>query len=201
MVLGLVVLFACLHKRGRNSGPILWGILAVIVGFVAFGLSSSLIDRLLVSNEEQLRFLVFPSLFSLLSERPFLGQGIGAFQDVFRTHVPLRAAQAEWTMAHNSYLENIYELGVIGAGLLYSALMLVLVRLVRGLRVRSTDEGLQAMALACMVAAGFHSMFDFSLQMPAVAALFAALIGIGWSQSFTRKDRAAIQAAEAKNDI
>jgi hypothetical protein len=38
-------------------------------------------------------------------------------------------------------------------------------------------------AFACLVGAGFHALFDFSLQMPATAALFAVLLALGWSQS------------------
>ena len=40
------------------------------------------------------------------------------------------------------------------------------------------------MALACFILAAFHAMFDFSLQMPALAAFFAWLMGIGYAQSF-----------------
>lgn len=188
-LLGILVLSAALYNRGRGSGPLLWGLLSAILGFVALALTSGVIDRLLVTNEEQLRFVVYPVILEQIWERPWLGQGIGAFYDTFRAHLPVEAALAEWNLAHNTYLENIYELGIPAAALLYLVLLMVLIGLLRGLRVRSTDTGLPALALACMVTGGFHAVFDFSLQMPAAAALFAALLGLGWSQSFTRKDR------------
>jgi hypothetical protein len=34
------------------------------------------------------------------------------------------------------------------------------------------------------VGTGFHAIFDFGLQMPATAALLAAIMGMGWMQSF-----------------
>ena len=33
--------------------------------------------------------------------------------------------------------------------------------------------------------AGFHAFLGFSLQIPAIALLFAFVLGIGWSQSFS----------------
>lgn len=200
-VLGLIVLFLALSKGGRASSIGLWAVLAAIVGFVLFALTSDTIDRFLASSGEGLRFVVFPVVFQHIFDRPWLGQGIGAFQDTFRAFVPLKAAEGEWDMAHNSYLENFYELGIPAAMLLYLALAGVLLRLLAGLRTRSQDLGVPAAALACLTTAGVHAMFDFSLQMPACAALFAAILGIGWAQSFARKDRAVLRPSEANNDI
>jgi hypothetical protein len=52
-----------------------------------------------------------------------------------------------------------------------------------------------------MVTGAAHATVDFSLQMPAIAALFAAILGIGWSQSFAREARASMTRREARNDI
>lgn len=192
--LGLIVLMIAMTRRRRAANLMLWGIVALIAIFVASALSTTLIGRLmfLVDTGEDARFLVFPVLLAQIADRPWLGQGIGAFQDAFRPHVPLEVANFEWDMAHSSYLENLYELGVPAAVVLYLALALVVARLLAGLRRRESDAGLPALALAVLTAAGVHATVDFSLQMPACTALFAVILGLGWSQSFRRPDRAAL---------
>jgi O-antigen ligase len=91
-------------------------------------------------------------------------------------------------MAHNSYLENAYEFGLPAAAVFYTALALIAARLVRGARTRRRDTDIAAFAIGCLAAGAFHAAFDFSLQMPAAAALFAAILGLGWAQSFTREE-------------
>ena len=196
---GLVVLLVCLARRKRIANYLVWGMVVLIVGFVASTLSANLIGRLvfLAATGEEPRFTIYPALFQELWDRPWLGQGVGAFQDAFRPHVPPAVANFDWDLAHNSYLENFYELGIPGAAVLYLTLGLIVLRLLVGVRTRETDVGLPALALAVATTAALHSTLDFSLQMPACAALFAALMGLGWSQSFRRKDRASLQAGES----
>jgi len=199
--LGLVALLVAYGARRRAGQAALWGVLVAILAFVAVVLGSGTLDRLLADDAAGARPPVYAAILEHLSDRPWLGQGAGAFHDTFRAHLPLEAATAEWDMAHNSYLENAWELGLPAAALLYLALGLVLARLVRGLAVRKTDTGLPAVALAVMVTGAAHATVDFSLQMPACAALFAAILGIGWAQSFPRQERASMTRAEAVNDI
>ena len=91
-------------------------------------------------------------------------------------------------MAHNSYLENMFELGLPAAGAFYAALLLVGLRLLAGLSVRQRGRTVLAFAFGAYVTAAFHSGFDFSLQMPALAAVFAWILGVGYAQSFPEKE-------------
>lgn len=199
-LLGLVVLLLAMGKR-KGNGPMLLGVMVVIMGFVTFALSSDTLNRFLMTSDENGRFTVFPVVYERIFDRPVLGQGIGAFHETFRAHIPAEAAVAEWDMAHNSYLENFYELGIPAAALLYLVLAGILIRCIAGVRTREEDLGLPGLALACIVTGGVHAMFDFSLQMPASAALFACILAIGWAQSFNRNDRASLKLAEIKNDL
>lgn len=187
-VLGLIVMMASTRTQTSQGSVALWVVLLSIVGFVAFAFSSQTITRLF-AEQEQLRFIIFEEIYARILERPWLGQGIGAFHDTFRQYLPLDAAAAEWDMAHNSYLENTYELGIPASVLLYTALTLIALRIRYGLQVRDSDKALPALGLACFITAAAHSLFDFSLQMPATAALFAAVLGLSWSQSWGRKER------------
>ena len=89
----------------------------------------------------------------------------------------------EWDYAHNTYLELAHELGLPAAAALLLAQGLVVRRLWRGAAERRRNRWPACVGLGAAAAAGLHALLDFSLQMPAAAALFAMLLGIGWAQS------------------
>lgn len=116
----------------------------------------------------------------------------GAFPLAFRPYTPRSQAAWVWDRAHNSYLENAFEFGLPAAALLFFSLAVVGWRLHAGVRTRKRHQGTPAFALACFAAAAAHSLVDFSLQIPAIAALFAAILGIGWAQSFPTRHTAGV---------
>ncbi len=185
-LIGIVVLIWSLQQSDRKGHVLLWMVLAIVIGFVLLTSTGNVVDRM-ANNSDDARFVIFPHVIDGILERPVLGHGGGAFLDTFRVHVPLEMAMAEWSMAHSTYLENLYEFGVPAAGTFFLALFLIAVRLLRGVRSRRQNQFVPSFALACFVAAAFHATVDFSLQMPAVAALFAAILGMGWAQSFSTK--------------
>ena len=186
--IGLLAFLAARRQRGAEGGWILWAVVGAGIAFIAVTTTSGLLDRLITTDTEELRFVIYPEVWAGALERPLLGHGAGAFHDTFRARVPEGAGIAEWDMAHNSYLENAYEFGLPAAAAFYAALGLIAARLVRGARTRRRDTDIAAFAIGCLAAGAFHAAFDFSLQMPAAAALFAAILGLGWAQSFTREE-------------
>jgi O-antigen ligase len=184
-LVGVLALLTTLRLRGGRAavGPVL--IFGGIVALVLISASSGTVSRMMVTSDEAGRFAVYPLVWEAALQRPLLGHGLGAFEDVFRAFVPVEAAVGAWDKAHNSYLENLFELGLPAALALYLALFLVGWRLLRGLLQRKRDRAPVAVAFACFLLAGFHAFFDFSLQMPGLAGFFAWLIGIGYVQSFS----------------
>lgn len=187
-IIGVLILLSTQRVRGEKAslGPAL--IVGAILLLIFVAGSTGTIDRLLTDSEENGRFAVYPAVVAAISERPLLGNGLGAFHTVFRAWVPLESAWGEWDMAHNSYLENIFELGLPAALALYAALGLIGLRLFQGVRTRRRNRAPVAIAFACFMLAGFHALFDFSLQMPAIAAFFAWILGLGYAQSFPATD-------------
>jgi len=190
-IIAVLVFFFSYRLRGTGNGVTLGITLIAILGFVMFTSTSGLTERLLMDREEGGRFAIYPLIIDGIKERPLLGHGLGAFHDTFRAYVPETAAmgEGEWHLAHNSYLENIYELGIPAAAALYGALVLIVFWIWQGTRTRQRDRVYSCMALAAALSAGFHSVFDFSLQMPAVAALFAILLGMGAAQSISQRKK------------
>lgn len=190
-IVGLAVLIASWRGGGRRWDPWLMVPLLAIVLFVVMTSATGLTKRLLAADAEEGRFLVYPGILEGILDRPLVGHGIGSFHDAFRTFTPFEAAFGEWVRAHSSYLENGFELGLPAAALFYLSIGLVGWQLHNGCVERRQDRAFACCALACLAAAAFHSVFDFSLQMPATAAMFSAILGIGWAQSFTRRERTA----------
>lgn len=184
-LVGLMVFALAVRGSGGGGLRIALSVLAAIAAFVLLTSSGVLLDRL-ESSGPDMRFEIYPHVVEGIMERPLLGHGAGAFHDTFRVHVPLVAAGAgEWAMAHSSYLENAYEFGLPAASVFYLALALIGWRLFLGVLRRRRNRNVPAFALACFLVAALHSLFDFSLQIPAVPALFAAILGLGWAQSFS----------------
>ena len=186
-IIALITFSLAYRVKGRASSPVMILTLLAIVGFVVFTLSSDLTERFLATSDENLRFEIYPFVIEGIMQRPLLGHGLGAFLDAFRADVPLIAASGEWDFAHNAFLENVYELGIPAAAAFYLALGMITWRLWRGTRERMRDREFSCLAFAAVLAVTFHSIFDFSMQMPATASLFALIIGMGWTQSYSER--------------
>ncbi|MCR9152384.1 MAG: O-antigen ligase family protein [Rhodobacteraceae bacterium] len=187
-IIGILVFILTREREGRVSIGLL-ATVGFVFAFVVFVLSSGLGQRLVSTSEEESRFEVYDRITALIAERPILGHGLGSFQDVFRAELPLDLATTEWTMAHNSYLENALEFGLVGAAAFYLALAWLGALVLHGTMVRRRHRVFSRVALACFAAAAFHAFFDFSLQIPAIAAAFAMILGIGVAQSQRRGTR------------
>lgn len=132
---------------------------------------------------EDQRFIAWSGVLEGIGARPLTGHGLGAFHDVFRAHMPPELGGAEWNAAHNSYLEHAFELGLPAALALVLALALIAAGVLAGLARRRRLRPVLVFALAVLMAGGLHALVDFSLQMPANAALLALILGAAWALS------------------
>ena len=100
---------------------------------------------------------------------------IGASATAPRPPGPEIRERPAWTLPGRLALSVAVALAVVGIGLLSSG-------------VSGSETALTAVGASLLVA--FHSLFDFSLQMPAVALLFAIILGIGVGQARTTREAA-----------
>ncbi|MFK7849074.1 MAG: O-antigen ligase family protein [Rhodothermales bacterium] len=188
-MVGLLVFLSTWRGRERRWNPWLWAVMLAVIGFVILTSATGMTNRILATGPENARFLIYPEVVKAIMDRPLLGHGLGSFHDVFRQYVPAEAAVGEWVRAHNSYLENAFEFGLPGAAAFYLALLIFANRIRRATVVRKNNRAFPCFALACIATAATHSLFDFSLQMPAIAAIFAVILALGWGQSFSNRTR------------
>jgi O-antigen ligase len=193
-LLGLLVLLITLnaHKNTRNIYILCFSVGFVIIGGLVFYTSSAgLLARLDSQGlTDPLRMLNYELTWSAILTNPWTGFGLGSFEAVFPLYKTMANAGTYIqpyliNYAHNTYLETIFELGFPAAlALFYCFLRLVSICFI-GLFVRKKNRLYPSVGLAatCLIAA--HSSVDFSMQIPAVAYIYALLMGAACAQSFS----------------
>lgn len=132
------------------------------------------------------RIAAWEMTLQAIAERPLLGYGHGAYQELFfLAHGPELGRVGIFDHAHNDYLQTAAELGLPAAGALWLALMLLWGLCLTGAIARRRRRLYPLVASTAGVLVGLHALTDFSLLMPAVAMTFAAILGIGCAQSRT----------------
>lgn len=190
-----VLLLGLLRVRGRGeANRQLIGI--AFVGFAFFvvvgGIAgNALFSKFAVSGDYSSRLRIWSAAFQSISLSPWMGWGLGGFGDVFTLLQPANSLEPN-DIAHSTPLETVVELGVFAA---IPAMVVVAlpwaVCLRGGLTRRPAHRYLPAAAFAVAAVPILHSLIDFSLQMPAIGFTTAALLGMGWAQSFSRNERSA----------
>ena len=152
----------------RTSLPVaivaLCAVLVIIyasAGRVTDELSRTSLDEV---NQPLSKFAVWRASGALIDEAPWFGVGRGAFEPAFtRIHAP--TALVSYSHVENEYVQVLVDWGVIGAGLLAIAGVLVAVAAIR----RWREGPLAAGALAALVAIGAQSVVDFGAELLGLA--------------------------------
>jgi O-antigen ligase len=188
---GTIVLMVLLDRRvsSRSTLSRVTVGTALAVASIAFYLTSELlldrINRTDITTEARME--VFANVDRAIGDNPLLGFGYGTFADSFRLYDQVEDT-VQYDRAHNTWLENAFELGVPAALALYLALGGLAVTCWRGVARRYRDWVFPATGAAASVLVGVHATVDFSLQLPAVAILYATIMGVGVAQSYSSID-------------
>lgn len=189
----LVVLFGAIGAsravRGRHA--VAMAATAIAAGLAFFALSGDTVTQRLAgtSFERENRMRAYQLTIEATADSAWSGTGYGSFQPVFRMYRD-ETIPGIYDKAHNSYLETALELGVPAAAALILAIAAAAGLCAAGVRRRRRDVIYPSVGLAAAVLVGVHSLVDFSLQIPAVAATFALILGVGCAQSWsTRRQR------------
>lgn len=162
---------------------LLLGLLAVTVS--GDGTITRLAEETSVDQETQ-RTSVYRLTLQAIADGPYTGFGLGAFQAAFRMYRDTALPDPlVWEYAHNIPLETAMDLGIPGATLLALCFVAIAAAGLRGLSIRRRDRIYPILAVASTVLIGAHGLVDFSAQIPAVAAGFALLLGLGYTQSWS----------------
>lgn len=178
-----VILLA--SRKIKNNAAVMF--LLAAIGLVSGGVlkqsGDQLIERLNeISSENQDRWLVYDILSKANVENRWLGVGYGSFEKSFRLYRD-ETISAYYDKAHNTYLENIFELGLLQASALFAAIFLMVLICLRGVWVRRKNWIYPAIGFSASLLVGAHALVDFSLQIPAVAFTYALIMGAAVGQA------------------
>lgn len=153
-----------------------------------------------ISKDSNLRLSVYNVTSSAIADFPLNGTGLGSFPDVFKAYRDagmIGQPDAQTGHAHNSYLELMLELGVPVAILVFLVFAIIWGRCLYGAWSRRQNGYIPALAASAAFLVAFHSLFDFSAQIPAVAIIFIILLAAGFAQSYSRQ----VDLSDASRDI
>lgn len=186
---GLLVLWAGLWGAGimrRRSALLSMGGL-ILLGLLVLSLGGEgTLNRLAEAGiRDDTRDILNRIGWNAFLNAPLTGYGLGSYPAVLSIHRDATLSQPETFLhAHNLHLEMVLEIGAVATLLLYASVGAVLLTCLAGLRQRRRDQIYPAVTLAVATLLILHGLVDFSLQMPAIAATFAFILGLGLAQSF-----------------
>jgi len=189
-LLAVILFFLVLQSSHKMPSNKTFTALLLVVGITAawvFNMSGDAVvarlDDISLVNNDRLR--VYEILTKANQENPWLGNGYGSFAKTFKLYQD-ESVPGFYDKAHNSYLENIFELGFIPAIALFSVLVSLAIICLRGVWVRRRNWIYPALGVAATALVATHALVDFSLQIPAVAYLYALMMGGAVAQSRSR---------------
>ncbi len=190
LVVGLLVLAAALMRRSKPalSRSVAVGSLVLVLLAAVFAPAlGKFADRFSGAEiETEQRLEIYANTVNAIEASPWLGYGYGSFPTLYRLYDQSDINRVV-EFAHSTVLESIVELGIPAALVLFVAVGWPVVACWRGARIRRKDQHLPALAASAAAVALIHSMVDFPLQIPAIAAALSVIVGLGYAQSVSSR--------------
>lgn len=159
----------------RARGTI--GIIA-IVGLALIAYGSRTMGRIVeTSVMTESRSEIYGAVARAINDFRWTGTGLGTFQFVFPAYSPPGFEEA-LELAHNDYLENALELGIPAAIALYLAAAWIVGLCIVGAARNRRRVIFPCIGIAISALVATHALFDFSMQIPAVAFTVALVLGV-----------------------
>jgi O-antigen ligase len=194
-LIGLFVLLTAMAGGGarRPMRIAVAGGITGVLALAALALGGGLLSERLAETGRDAsaadRQLTYAATMDAITTAPWTGTGYGTYREVFAAWRPEPLSSGFfWDKAHNDYLENALELGLPAALALNLAIALLALEALRGLG-RRRDRTAAALGVAATALVAVHAYFDFSLQMPAVSAFYAFIMGLAVAQSYPHARR------------
>lgn len=180
-IAALLLLAALLWLSGRAK-TIGWAFWApmLIVTMLVFAGAGFAIDRLEhLGQDAEVRRELVAMHWRFFEARPWTGHGLNTFHELHASALTPDnwRAMSPIGSAHNIYVQALEETGLIGFSLLAIAIAAIAWRLILILALRRPGADWAALALASLALALVQGAVDFGLQLPALAAWVALLLG------------------------
>lgn len=168
-------------------------LLIVLIWISGDTLNSRYEDLINSGNVDAIRLALWSAAQRMITNSPLLGLGLGTFQDAY----PLYATKIfAYIMdkAHCDYLEFAAGLGLPAALCWWTAILFSAAKMGRAILNRRKGRIYPLVGLGATILVALHSSVDFSLQIPAVALTYSAILGVGLAQSYSSRTMATSDA-------
>jgi O-antigen ligase len=183
-IVSLLISFSLISLLFRNPQgeqrvsrlPVLIFGLALLWG-IWIGLDAVASRFFWVSEGLRSRYIIWVDTFGILKDFPFWGSGLGSFTEVFSTYQSSHILRLT-THAENDFLQIASEVGLLGAGLLLTLFLFLLLKTISGIRSLSRRKPQRYIAIGGLVgllALMFHSIVERNIQVPANAFLYTVI--------------------------
>jgi tetratricopeptide (TPR) repeat protein len=189
-LVALISLWRGFRLGGAMAGLLLGGgiLFLSLLSFADQEQVQTKIDQLISTDADKIdsggnRRAVWAADAKVIERFPLLGTGVGSHRDVYSMYMENYAdfATSEMTHAESSFVQVALETGLIGAGCLVLALVLLLIRLGVGYFRQSPDTCRACTAaVAASASAGIlHAVTDFIWYVPAIVVISLTLMVVG----------------------
>lgn len=161
-------------------------LVATVAVFTPGGSKLAMRTATLIAEGESGREGLFPMTVHAIGLRPMTGWGMNSFEKLYGMFQPPELFNY-FDKAHNTYLELAFDLGIPAAVTLVLAVAWIVARCLTGFMTRGRDRELAGLGVFATVLAGFHALFDFSLQIPGMTCTYCAILGVAWAQSWSSR--------------
>jgi len=183
LTLAFIVLYRAAGGRGGAEiryAPFVLALVIIAGAWLGLGKLPERVDHMKYHTGG--RLLAWEATSAIVKDYPVFGSGAGTFQYIF----PLYEAGAlvgwgYYDHAHNDYLELLAEQGVAGLALAAAIFLTLLLRIARALA-RRRDPLMRGLLFASFTGALsllIHAIIDFNFHIPANAAYFYVILGLG----------------------
>jgi O-antigen ligase len=152
----------------------------VILGVLALGVMilDQVLGRFEIQGANSGRWCVYGTMVTAILERPWLGIGLGGFEVFYPTRRdPACGIYGEWEYLHSVYLEMLLSGGIVFSGLALVFIVWLARLFFAGYRRRRSFRVVPLIGGAILMLIACHSIFDFSIQIPGIGLLVAAILG------------------------
>jgi O-antigen ligase len=194
---GVAAIFFLLVLAMKRASAGLWLSIGITIGVlvlasVAFSLyGATLLERLgSVERDADVRFALYEQVWEMIRARPWTGHGPDSFEVAFPAyhHLPV-SPDLLWNKAHNTYLTNWAETGLIIGSIPILLGLWVFLRLLYTVYKRQRRYIFPLLGASVILQGAIHSTVDFSLEIQANMYMLLAIVALGYAEAVQEKKR------------
>ena len=157
-----------------------------VMMYISYEISHKvLLERMAnLSESSEVRMTIYRVVIEAIKDNLWLGYGYGTFSESFNLYRD-ESLNRMLVLAHNTYLENIFELGLPAFLALFLSFLGLFIICIKGIMRRQRNWIYSLAGATATLLVAIHALSDFSLQMPAVAMTYSLVMGAACAQSIS----------------